>query len=340
MIKHFLVAGVLSLISINVFGWGSIGHRASAKVAWAYLDQETREKVLTMLNGGDIAAASTWPDSARGKPEWKFSIWFHFEKAPDNVTYLDNLKSQDPGLRRLGGLLEALYVAEDVVKNPESTVEDKAIALKFVVHCIGDIHQPLHTGRPEDMSGNKVPVKWLGSDTNLHAVWDSQMIYLGHKKVLNPSASNFWFEADASSNDSAQNYADYLVTKFKDYKADPALFVKYDDWMHESMVPRKDAYDFKNLNEQEYTDKFLETVDQRIFLAGLRIAFVLKRLVHQEPVTEPMTILRRAIENIVGDFTQFVVLKPRIPAAKPPQQPNPVQPVPQPVPEPEPAPAR
>ena len=108
MIKHFLLAGVLSLISINVFAWGSLGHRTAAKVAWAYLDQDTRAKVLTMLNGSDIASAATWPDQARGTPEWKYSIWFHFEKAPDDVNYLDNLKRQDPGLRRLGGLIEAL----------------------------------------------------------------------------------------------------------------------------------------------------------------------------------------------------------------------------------------
>ena len=343
MIKHFLVVGVLSLMSLNVFGWGSLGHKTSGKVAWALLDQDTRAKVLTMLNGDDIAAAAVWPDVARGNAEWKFSIWFHFEKAPDNFTYLDNLKRQDPGLRRLGGLIEALYVAEDVIKNPASTAEDKAIALKFVIHCIGDIHQPLHTGRPEDMSGNKVPIKWLGADTNLHAVWDSQIIYLGHKDILTPQGQNFWFESDPAANDSAQNYANFLLNKFKDYRPDPSMFVRYDDWMQESMVPRKDAYDFKSLSEQDYTAKFLDTVDERIYKAGLRIAFVLKRLVNQEPTTEPLTLLRRAIENVVGDFTQFVILKPRPPANPPtqptqpnqPNQPNP-QPEPQPVPEPQP----
>jgi len=337
MIKHFLAVGVLSVLSLNAFGWGALGHRTSAKVAWAYLDQDTRTKVMDMLNGGDIADGAVWPDQARGNAEWKFSIWFHFEKAPDDVTYLDNLKRQEPGLRRLGGLIETLYVAEDVIKNPNSTKEEKAIALKFVIHCIGDIHQPLHTGRPEDMSGNKIPIKWLGADTNLHAVWDSQMIYLGHKDVLTPQGQNYWFEAEAPANDSAQNYANYLVTKFKNFKPDPSMFVKYDDWMHESMVPRKDAYDSKDLNEQDYTNKFLETVDQRVYYAGLRIAFVLKRLVNQEPSTEPLDILRHAIENIVGDFTQFVILKPRAVTPANPQPINP-NPNPQPVPEPTPTP--
>ena len=324
MIRHYLVAGVLFISSLNAFGWGAVGHKVTGKVAWAYLDQQTRAKVLDMLNGGDLADASIWPDVARGNPEWKFSIWYHFEKAPDNVNYLDNLRKQDPGYRRLGGLIEALYTAEDVIKNPNSTREDKAIALKFVVHCIGDIHQPFHTGRPEDMSGNKIPIKWLGADTNLHAVWDSQMIYLGRKDVLNPQSI---FVMAAGGNDSAQNYADYLVNKFKDFKPDATTFAKYDDWMHESMVPRKDAYDAKDLNEQDYTAKFIDTVDSRIFMAGIRIAWAMKRLVDYEPSTQPLDTLRRAIVSIVGDFTQFITLRPRYQnnpgQPQPPNNPNP-----------------
>jgi hypothetical protein len=307
MIKHFLVVGVLSLVTIqNAFGWGAVAHKATAKIAWAYLDQDTQNKVLEMLNGGDLADASVWPDAARANPEWKFTMWYHFEKAPDNYTYLDNKKRQDDRTRKLGGLLEALYIAEDVIKNPNSTKEDKAVALKFVVHCIGDIHQPLHTGRVEDNSGNKIPIKWLKFDTNLHAVWDSQIIYLGRKDVL---AENNLLVPD--NLDSAGRYANFLMAKYKDFKPTPELFARYDDWMHESMVPRADAYDFKNETPEQYTARFIDVVDMRVYLAGLRIAYAMKRLVHQEPATEPLETLRRAIVEIVGDFTQYVSLRPR-----------------------------
>ena len=322
MIKHFLVVGVLSLVTIqNAFGWGSLGHKTSANVAWAYLDKNTQNKVLEMLNGGDLADASVWPDAARGNPEWKFSMWYHFEKAPDNFTYLDNLKRQDDRTRKLGGLLEALYVAEDVIRNPNSTKEDKAIALKFVVHCIGDIHQPLHTGRVEDNSGNKIPMKWLNLETNLHAVWDSQIIYLGRKDVL----ANKGF-LDGAAADSSVNYANFLLKKYKDFNVKPELFERYDDWMHESMVPRADAYEFRNETPQQYTERFVDVVDMRLYLAGLRIAYVIKRLVYKEPSTQPLETLRRAIVEIVGDFTAFVELKPRFATAQPPQ-PKPEPPI-------------
>lgn len=313
MIKHFLVVGVLSLITIqNAFGWGSVGHKTSAKIAWAFLDKTTQNKVLEMLNGGDLSDASVWPDAARANPEWKFSMWYHFEKAPDNFTYLDNLKRQDDRTRKLGGLLEALYVAEDVIKDPNSTKEDKAIALKFVVHCIGDIHQPLHTGRVEDNSGNKIPMKWLNLETNLHAIWDSQIIYLGRKDALAGGSLG-----DTAA-DSTLNYANFLMKKYKDFQVKPELFERYDDWMHESMVPRADAYEFRNETPQQYTARFVDVVDMRLYLAGLRIAHVLKRLVYKEPSTQPLETLRRAIVEIVGDFTEFVALKPRFTTAQPP----------------------
>ncbi len=301
--KHFLMTVIFSVGFLGpsqAWSWGALAHKASAKVAWHFLDFSTKEKVTELLNGGTISDAAVWADSARANPEWKFTIWYHFEKAPDNYTYLDNLIRQDDRTRKLGGLLEALYVAEDAMKDSSASKVDKENALKFVVHFVGDIHQPLHTGRVEDNSGNKIPVKWLGFDTNLHSVWDSQMIYLAYKKQFVDQAA-----------DQSQLYANALLTKFKDLRPTPEMFVKYDDWMHESMVPRVDAYAFKDESEQEYTNRFIDVVDKRVYLAGLRIAYMMNRFVHLEKPTDPIATLRKAIVAIVGNFSEFVSLKPR-----------------------------
>ncbi len=301
--KHFLMMAIFalsSLVTSQAWSWGALAHKASAKVAWNFLDQQSKDKITEILDGGTIADAAVWPDAIRANPEWKFTIWYHFEKAPDNFTYLDNLKRQDDRTRKLGGLLEALYVAEETLKDSKATKIDKANALKFVVHFVGDIHQPLHTGRIEDNGGNKIPIKWLGFDTNLHSIWDSQMIYLAYK--------NQFYDLSA---DQSQIYANALLTKFKDFKPTPDLFVRYDDWMHESMIPRADAYKYKDESEQDYTNRFIDIVDKRVYLAGLRIAFMMKRLVDLEKPTEPIEALRQAIISIVGNFYEFVSLKPR-----------------------------
>lgn len=311
-----------SLITMPAWGWGSLAHKASAKIAWNFLDTPTQAKVTEILNGGTISEASVWPDAARANPEWKFTLWYHFEKAPDNYTYLDNLRRQDDKTRKLGGLLEALYIAEDTLKDPAVTKTDKENALKFVVHFIGDIHQPLHTGRIEDNSGNKIPIKWLGLDTNLHSVWDSQMIYLAYKTQF--AQANIGSDMESSADplaDQSQIYADLLLTKFKDFKPTPNLFVRYDDWMHESMLPRTDAYNYKDESEQNYTNRFINIVDQRVYLAGLRIAYMMRRLVHLEKPTEPIAALRQAIISIVGNFSDFVSLKPKLPVGTSPTTP-------------------
>lgn len=304
--KHFAVIGTLLLISAQGWCWGALGHKTSAQIAWQFMDRETRAKVTEVLNGTSITDASVWADAARGNSEWKYTTWYHFEKAPDNHTYLQNLERQDEATRKVGGLLEALYIAEDTMKDPLSNRTDKENALKFAIHFVGDIHQPLHTGRVEDNGGNKIRLRWLDFETSLHSVWDSQIIYLAHKELFAQSVDSLLPQEEQS-----KLYADFLMKKYKNYRPAPSVFSRYDDWMHESMVPRADAYDYRNETEQAYTDRFADVVDERIYLAGLRIAHVARRLVHQEKTTQPLETLRRGIIRIVGDFTEFVSLKPR-----------------------------
>ena len=299
--KGFLIATSLFLFSQNAFCWGSLGHKTAAEIAWTFLDKETRNKLSQILNGQSLSEVSTWADSARAEEQWKFTVWYHFEKAPDNYTYLDNLKRQDEKYRKLGGLLEALYVAEDMFRNPKSNGTEKENAIKFLVHFIADIHQPLHTGRVEDNSGNKIPVKWLGLDLNLHQIWDSQIIYLAHKDIL----------GSTSESEQAVAYSNYLLTKYKNFQITPDLFLRYDDWMHESMVPRADAYKFIDESEQKYTARFSDVIDMRVYLAGLRIAHSLTRIVGEQVQPLPLNQLKDAIMKIVGNFSEFIALRPR-----------------------------
>lgn len=288
-------------ISQKAFCWGALGHKTAAQIAWVFLDKNTRAKVQSVLNQQTLPEISTWADSARTLPEWKYTVWYHFEKAPDNYAYLENLKRQDDKTNKLGGIITAMYIAEDTYKNRNSTAQERENAIKFLVHFISDVHQPLHTGRVEDNGGNKVPVKWLDLEMNLHQIWDSQMIYLGHQDFLSVSTET----------EQVSNYTNYLLTKYKDFQITPDLFLRYDDWIQESMVPRSAAYAYKDEDEYSYTDRFLDIVDMRIYLAGLRTANVLTRVLNQQASPQPLDQLREAIIKIVGDFTEFVSLKPR-----------------------------
>ena len=92
------------------------------------------------------------------------------------------------------------------MRDPNASREEKALALKFIVHIVGDVHQPLHAGNGEDRGGNDVKVRWFSDDTNLHAVWDSRLIdsrnlsyteyatWLG--RDIDPSETIGWWTAD------------------------------------------------------------------------------------------------------------------------------------------------
>ncbi len=92
------------------------------------------------------------------------------------------------------------------MRDPNASREEKALALKFIVHIVGDVHQPLHAGNGEDRGGNDVKVRWFGEETNLHSVWDSKLIesrnlsyteyshWLGRE--INPEQTIAWWTAD------------------------------------------------------------------------------------------------------------------------------------------------
>jgi hypothetical protein len=70
----------------------------------------------------------------------------------------------------------AILKCETDLKSSSTTQEQKIVALKFLVHFIGDAHQPMHVSRAEDKGGNTIPVKFDGNATNLHTLWDSRLI--------------------------------------------------------------------------------------------------------------------------------------------------------------------
>lgn len=295
------VSTITFLASSSAWAWGDLGHRTVAEIAWAFLDVNSRNQIESILQNQSLADASTWADAARPKPEWKFTSHYHFEKIPDNAAYLDTLTTISSDDQKLGDLIQALFVAEDTFTKSIAIPADRQHALKFLIHFIGDMHQPLHTGRVDDIGGNKIKVTWLGFDMNLHQIWDSQIIYLGHEDFLK----------DQDLVTQSKNYADYLLTKYKAFEMSRDSSPRYDLWLQEAMSRRIEAYDSVGKDEKTYTAEFLETIDHQIFIAGFRLATTLSRLIHQQAQPGPLNELKEQIIKIVGNFYDFVSVKPQ-----------------------------
>jgi len=150
--------------------WGATGHRTIGKIADNYLKGKTKRKIAELLNGESLALVSTFGDDIKSDKRYNDFYTWHYVNMPFGVKYEDSEKNTK------GDLVTGIEKCKSVILDESTSKQDKVFYLKLLVHFMGDLHQPMHVGRKEDKGGNTVQVKWFGSGTNLHSVWDSKMI--------------------------------------------------------------------------------------------------------------------------------------------------------------------
>ena len=150
--------------------WGKTGHRVIGLVAQQHLTARTQEKVQYLLEGAPLAHVATFADEIRSDNSFDHMVPWHYVNIDQNLSYSESVKNPK------GDIVTAMDHCVEVLQNPNSSFEDKAFYLKLLVHFIGDIHQPLHAGRKADAGGNDIEVRWFGKITNLHRLWDSDLI--------------------------------------------------------------------------------------------------------------------------------------------------------------------
>ena len=134
--------------------WGKTGHRVIGQIAQDHLTPEALKAVTELLDGETLATVSTYADEIRSNPAYDgFKIW-HYVNMPLDKKYEEVEHTQD-------NVVIGIEKCIDALKGGALTKEQKAFHLKFLVHLVGDIHQPLHVGRAEDLGGNKIYVEFF-----------------------------------------------------------------------------------------------------------------------------------------------------------------------------------
>lgn len=193
----------LALPAGPAFAWGQTGHRVTGAIADHYLSGVARANVQLLLGTESLAQAATWPDDMRSDSAefWqKTASPWHYVTIPAGSSHA--LAGAPPE----GDAVTALERFAQILRDPSASAADKRMALRFTIHIIGDLHQPLHAGRPGDRGGNEVKVSWFNQPTNLHSVWDSGMIdsrQLSHSELadwvagsITPGQVIAWSSAD------------------------------------------------------------------------------------------------------------------------------------------------
>ena len=107
-------------------------------------------------------------DEIKSDPQWKHAGDWHWCTIPDGEDY-ETGKHKGQAVEKVNEFIKTL-------KRKNTTTEEKQVALKFLVHLVGDLHQPLHVGNGADRGGNSVRLKWFGESSNLHSIWDTKLI--------------------------------------------------------------------------------------------------------------------------------------------------------------------
>ncbi len=270
-----VVVALLAPVSANA--WWEKGHRLVAGIAWAHLTPVARENVKALLGTESMADVAAWADVDRPL-ETQTGNW-HFTDIPGDKTTYDRDRDcpTQPGVK-LGSYndkvrdcaTDRILFFEARIADPKLDPIDRATSLKFLIHLIGDIHQPFHASGVE-RGGNGIIVTAFGQPTcgstakcNLHAIWDGYLI--DHAKL------------------SDEDYLKYLE---KDISKNPPTLGPNDPvlWTQESKVISDAAMVANNTNiDEEYYTANMPVIDQQLELAGVRLASVLNAAFTTPPV--------------------------------------------------------
>jgi len=150
--------------------WGQTGHRVIGLIAEDHLTRKASRKIEKLLAGKSLAFVSTYADEIKSDRAYsKYSPW-HYVNYALGTSY-DVSNRADAG-DIIFGIEQCIKVLSDV----NSSADEQQFHLALLVHLIGDMHMPLHAGREEDRGGNDIKLSWFSKPTNLHRLWDSDLI--------------------------------------------------------------------------------------------------------------------------------------------------------------------
>ena len=196
---RILVAAVLLTSAAPALAWGDYAHKLIAGIALANLTPAARAEVRRILARGaavdtpncpiaTLADASVWPDCVRSLPDrFGFSYGWHYQNIDVCQPFDANAKCPD-GNCVTAQIPRQLAIAAD----RKASAAARAQALAFVVHLVGDMHQPLHIGEKNDRGGNDVVAAYgfkAPARMNLHRIWDSD---LAERALTEPPAITPW----------------------------------------------------------------------------------------------------------------------------------------------------
>ncbi|QPJ65527.1 MAG: S1/P1 nuclease [Candidatus Nitrohelix vancouverensis] len=255
--KRFILKLILASFLCGLFNpaslwaWGPDAHRIIGAVADLHLRPVVRSRLKDEYGIAGLYQVADWADSVRKKR--RQGPWHYVNIAPGERLYL---RSRDCGNGDC--VVEKINEFFSALSEQDAPLSEISQAVKYLVHLVGDAHQPLHAGNRDDRGGNFIKVEFKGRETNLHALWDSGLLPRSARQ--------------------SRRYAETLNQQISVEDRAEWIGGGPEDWVNESRAMALDhAYTATGRLTKRYIQISMEMIDLRLSQAGIRLADLLNR---------------------------------------------------------------
>lgn len=256
--KKIVVGIILFYIPLQTMAWGTNGHRISGQIAENHLTPKAKAAIRAIL-GESVAMASNWADFIKSDTSYNYLYDWHFVdfdrpySYPEMVEFLEHDNAVD-------AYTKIKFLTAEL-KKKNLAKQQKLLYLRVLIHVVEDIHQPFHTGHTQDKGGNSIKLTWFSKNTNLHSIWDSELVDFQQL-----------------------SYTEYVMAIDNTTPAQRTAWQKapLTQWIFESHKLAEKAYaevqgkDIKSA--YKYNFDHIGEVNQRLLMGGIRLAGLLNQL--------------------------------------------------------------
>ncbi len=247
----------LSFTPLLSMAWGNNGHRISGQIADNHLTAKARAAIKAILGNETIAMASNYGDFIKSDPNYKsFDPWHYVDL--ENIHTRSDLAAFIKA-DTTTNLYSRIVFLTGELKKKNLSMANKQLYLKMLIHLVEDLHQPLHTSGHQ-AGGNGIKLKWFSKDTNLHTIWDSELI-------------NF---QDLSYTEYVKAIDFTTAAQVKGWQSGTVA-----DWLYESNVLAEKITGETKPGETlsyNYNFKYKGTINQQLLKGGVRLAGLLNQI--------------------------------------------------------------
>ena len=253
--KRLSLLTVSLVLSISALAWGQKGHDVVAYIAECHLCPEAAERGTAALGGHSLVYYANWLDNASHTDEYRYTLPWHYANIDEGFTFATMPRNPE------GDIVSALELIVGSLERGGLPAGQEELYLRMLIHFVGDIHCPMHAGRKSDRGGNDISVWYFSKSTNLHTIWDTDLVESAHRW----SYTEWQREIDRVSEPELSAIASGTPAEWLAESSEVCAGI-YADTPQGTRV----SYD--------YVAKYSPVIERQFLRGGLRLAAILNRL--------------------------------------------------------------